>query len=276
MENAKTYWDQMDGDIGIALLPPTKENPLRAVEFVSLKDSTVLRSLVQKMIQDANEMMKAMSGNTPARSPSPSTWPPANRASTAESGIDTLSYDLTLGQAFSSMWPKDIPTKLPIEMAWVPGGVIVSVGDSSLTDTLVDRALDGVSSPLSDLPAWKAAYPAPDDRLVDLSHIALFDALRSYLELVDAHTGGRLAANIPAGPGNLESACYMAQGGVMTRVRFSLDSIAAIGQKIMEAREKAQAEQMQQMRAARRNADGIRGRGRIHGRHGNRRVEHGG
>jgi hypothetical protein len=246
-ENAKAIWAQIGGDFGVALLPPTKENPLRAAEYVALKDATALRALTRQMIQSENEMMKAMMGDTNMPAPFKLALTSGEPREYRGIEVDTLSYDLTPSGPLAASWPEEIPTKLAIEMAWVPGGVIASVGDSTLTDTLVDRALDGVSAPLSDLPAWKAAYPTPEDNLVDLSHVALFDILRSYLELADVQTGSSLAANIPAGPGNLESTSYLALGGVMSRVRFSLADIGAIGLKVKEAQEKAMADMMRQM-----------------------------
>lgn len=64
MEKAKTYWAQMGGDVGLALLPPTKEQPLRLVEYIAVEDSAALRPLVQKMIQDSSELMRNLASDT--------------------------------------------------------------------------------------------------------------------------------------------------------------------------------------------------------------------
>jgi hypothetical protein len=247
MENAKTYWEQMTGDVGIALLPPTPEKPLRAAEYVGLKDSSVLRTLVQKMTQDAKALMETMMNDTNLPAPFQLDLIVGEPREYRGIPVDTTTYELTPGKPIAAKWPQGIPTKLGIELAWLPGGVLATVGDSALTDTLVDRALDGVVAPVSDLPAWQAAFPNPDDGLVDLTHFALFDTLRGYLSVADAHTGGTLAANIPAGSGNIESSTYPALGGMMNRIRLSLTDINAVAQKIQAAREKAMAEMMRQM-----------------------------
>ncbi len=248
METAKSYWQQMGGDFGIALLPPTEESPLRLAEFISLKDSAAARTTTQQLVKNANEMIQSLFSATnnpmmPFQVELASGEPREYR----EIAVDKLSYGLKMGDEMAANWPKGIPMKFDIELAWVPGGVLATIGDAALTDALVDRALDGAAAPLSELPAWKAAYPAPEPKLADMTHFALFDTIRAYLGLVDSHTGGELAGNIPDGPGNLESASYMAMGGMMSRVRFSLADIGAIGLKIKEAQEKAMAEMMKQM-----------------------------
>lgn len=249
VETAKGAYAQMDGDFGFALLPPTKENPLRFVEYVSLKDSAALRALAKQGVQSANEMIQKMFAELGGDEAPPVKFEIALGEPRAyrEIEVDKVSYALTLEGEAAQGWPEGLPTRLDIEMAWVPGGMLVSAGDPSLTDSLVDRALDGGGEPLTALPAWQAAYPAPEKNLVDVSHIAIFDAIRAYVGLVDSFTGGDSASAIPAGPGNLESASYVAMNGYMTRVRFSLADIAAIGQKVKEAQEKAIAEMMQQM-----------------------------
>ena len=244
MADAKTCWAQLSGDFGIALLPPTKENPLRFAEYVGLKDPAPLRALTRQMVQSANEMMKTMGGDP--NMPAPFQWDLAfgEPREYREIPVDRLTYRLTAGEPVKAMWPEGLPTELNIEMAWVPGGVLASAGEASLTDAMVDRALDGVASPVSDLSSWKAFYPTPEPGLVDLSHIALFDAIRSYLDL---YAPGTAAETVPAGPGNLDGASYLAIGGLMSRVRFSLADIGAIAQKAQEAQQKAMAAQMQMM-----------------------------
>ena len=246
MDSLKTYWAQLDGHMGFALMPPSPENPLRFVEYIGLKDSTGLRELTRQMVQSVNEMMKAVAGDT--NQPMPfkieiTTGEPREYRGIA---VDKLSYAIAPDKTMSSFWPKGIPTKFDIEMAWVPGGVLASVGEPALTETLVDRALDG-AAPLSDLPAWKAAYPAPEKNVVDVAHLALFDAIRAYAGLFDSQAGSGTVESVPAGSGNLESASYMAFGGWMSRLRFSMADIEAIGRKVKEAQEKAMAEMQKQM-----------------------------
>ena len=251
VESLKTYWNQMDGDFGIALMPPAKASPVRLAEFVALKDSSGLRALIPQMVKSENDLMAALFA---AQGPMPVTFelvldePREHR----EIPVDRLTYRLTLGDPLRAMWPEFLPTELAIEMAWLPGGVLASVGDASLTDTLVDRALDGVASPVSDLASWKAFYPSPEPALVDLSHVALFDAARAYLTL---YADPAAARSIPAGSGNLDGASYMAMGGAMSRARFSLADIGAIAQKAQEAREKAMAARMQRRQAVDRMDD---------------------
>ena len=243
LNDAKGYWEQMGGDFSIALFPPTKENPLRLAEYVALKDSAILRSLTQTMVKNVNEMLASMiSGeeNMPIQFELVTGEPREYRGVS----VDRISYRLTPKEELKASWPEGLPTELAVEMAWVPGGVLAMVGDSSLTEQLVDRVLDGTAAPVSSLPSWKAFFPTPEPELLDLSHFALFDTLRSYVQL---YGGDEMAASIPEGPGNLDSHSYLAFGGVMSRIRFSLADIGAIVQKAQEAQQKAMEAQMQMM-----------------------------
>ena len=243
LNDAKGYWEQMGGDFSIALFPPTKENPLRLAEYVALKDSAILRSLTQTMVKNVNEMLASMiSGeeNMPIQFELVTGEPREYRGVS----VDRISYRLTPKEELKASWPEGLPTELAVEMAWVPGGVLAMVGDSSLTEQLVDRVLDGTAAPVSSLPSWKAFFPTPEPGLLDLSHFALFDTLRSYVQL---YGGDEMAASIPEGPGNLDSHSYLAFGGVMSRIRFSLADIGAIVQKAQEAQQKAMEAQMQMM-----------------------------
>ena len=247
IDSARTYWDRLAGDFSFMLLPPTAEQPLRLAEYLSLKDATGLRELNRQMIQDANEMMKGMlatNGQPPPFQVDLAFGEPREHRGVA---IDTLTYAIRLGDQMALLWPKAIPTRFTLEIAWFSDGLLAVVGDAALTDSLVDGALDNASAPLSEQPAWKAAYPDPDENPVDFTHFALFDTLRAYLGLADSQNGSSLAANIPEGPGNIEATSYVALGGFMTRVRLNLADIGAVARKIQEAQEKAQAEMMQQM-----------------------------
>ena len=243
LNEAKGYWDQMGGDFAIALFPPTKENPLRLAEYVALKDSAILRSLTQTMVKNVNEMFASMfSGeeNVPVQFELVTGEPREYRGVS----VDRITYRLTPTEDLKASWPEELPTELAVEMAWVPGGVLAMVGDSTLTDQLVDRVLDGTAAPVSSLPSWKAFFPTPEPGLLDLSHFALFDTIRSYVQL---YGDDEMAASIPNGPGNLDSHSYMAFGGIMSRIRFSLADIGAIVQKAQEAQQKAKEAQMQMM-----------------------------
>ncbi len=247
LANEKIYLAQMGGDFGIALLTPTKEKPVRLVEYISLKDTTGLRDLTRQMLQSSSAMMAAMTGANSAAMPFALSLTPGEPRTYRDIAVDTVAYRLEPNAQIAAMWPEGFPTQFDIELAWIPGGLLASVGDPALTEAMVDRALDGAAAPLAALPAWKAAYPMPEKDLVDVSHFALFETLRSYLGVADAISGGEMAANIPAGPGNIESASYLAMGGLMSRARFSLADIGAIGQKAREAQEKAMAAQMEMM-----------------------------
>lgn len=245
LENAKACFEQMGSDFGIALLPPTKENPLRFAEYVALKDATALRALTRQMVQDENAMMAAMeAGDTemPIKVELAFGEPREYRAIP----VDHLTYRLTPGAQLLPIWPERLPTELAIELAWIPGGMLVSVGDPALTETLVDRVLDGAASPISDTSSWKALYPMPEPDLVDLAHFSLFDTLRSYLEL---YADAGAATEIPEGPGNLATSSYIALDGLMNRVRFGLSDIGAIAAKVKEAQEKAMDARMQRMKS---------------------------
>lgn len=247
LANEKIYLAQMGGDVGVALLTPTKEKPLRLVEYISLKDTTGLRDLTRQMLQSSSDMMKAMTDANSAAMPFALSLTPGEPRTYRDIAVDTVAYHLAPNAQVAAMWPEGFPTQFDIELAWIPGGLLASVGDSAQTDAMIDRALDGTAAPLAALPAWKAAYPMPEKDLVDATHFALFETLRSYLGVADAISGGEMAASIPAGPGNVESASYLAMGGLMSRIRFSLADIGAIGQKAREAQEKAMAAQMEMM-----------------------------
>lgn len=249
MDNAKTCWTQMGGDIGVALMPPTQGHPLRLAEYLSLKDAAGLRTLIGNMIQSANDLLKTMSAEYGKAMPFSLALTQGEPREYREIPVDTLAYALELGEPIASLWPQGLPTQLDLEMAWVPGGLIVSSGGNEMTEALVDRALDHTATPVSALPSWQAFFPMPETDLVDLAHVALFDTIRSYAGLVDSFTGGSNVDAIPAGAGNLDSASYLAMGGLMTRIRFSLADIAAIGQKAKEAREKARAAYQQEMQS---------------------------
>jgi hypothetical protein len=250
MANAKKYWTQMNGDIGISLLPPTPEYPLRLVEYVGLKDATGLREMTRTMIDSVNEMMESVGENPDA--PIEIEMSMGEPREYREVSIDTLTYGVIPGGQIAALWPEMLPKQLKAEIAWVPNGLLVSVGDPSQTEGLVDSVLDGSATPLTSRAAWKAVYPMPEKNLVDVTHLSIFEAIRSYMELVESYRENPSdhVAMVPAGPGNLESACYMALGGVMSRIRFSLADIAAIAEKVQEvqaAQAQTQADFMQQM-----------------------------
>jgi len=244
MENAKKYWEQLDGSIGLSILPPTKEYPLRLVEYVGLKDSTGLRELTRQTVEDANKIMQmGLAADTP---------PPmgidislGEPRDYRDVPIDTLTYELKPGAQFESMWPEGIPTKLTADLAWTPNGLLLSVGDTAQTEALLDRVLDGTATPITQRSSWKAAYPTPERNLLDVSHIAIFDTIRSYLELAASYSDNAAgtADMVPDSPGNIETASYMAVGGMMTRLRFSLADIAAIAEKAQEVKAAQQASQ---------------------------------
>lgn len=242
-DNVKASWGQLDGDFGLAVLPPTPENPLRFAEYVALKDPAAVRALTQQMWQDANAMMKSMSGTTAAM-PVRIELVPGEPREYRGIPVDPLTYRLTPGGELQAFWPHRLPNEWTFELAWIPGGMLISGGDAALTETLVDRVLDGVASPVSALPSWKTFFPTPEKSPVDLSHVALFDALRSYLKL---YATAVPADAIPGGSGHLDTLSYMAMNGLMTRIRISLADIGAIAVKLQEARQKAMAAQMERV-----------------------------
>ena len=245
MENEKACYAQLAGDFGIALLPPATNAPLRLAEYVALKDPSVLRSRMPEMIQSANDILKAAfaAESNVTFSIDLALGAPRDHRGIA---VDKVAYTLVIPEDSAFQWPDFLPTKFDIEIAWLPDGMLASIGDPTVTDSLVDRALDGTAARLTDRPAWKTAFPDPDDNLVDAAHFALFDTLRAYLALGDAITGGSNAAMVPDGPGNLEGVSYT-MDGLMNRLRFSLADVAAIGLKIADVKAKAMANMQQQM-----------------------------
>lgn len=246
MDQSKAYWRQMAGDIGIALLPPVDACPIRAVEYIALKDSAALRPLAAQTADMANTMMKSATALQPTQ-PVTLTLESGDSREYRDIPVDRLTYHVKPGPALQSIWAADRELEIPLELAWLPTGLLVSIGGADLTDALVDRALDGTSAPVSDRAAWQSFFPNPEPRLVDLSHVAIFDSLRDYLQRLDAATGEDFASAVPAGAGNLESLSYVALDGWMTRVRFGLNDLGAIAQKIMEAQQKAMAARFQAM-----------------------------
>lgn len=246
MENEKACYAQLAGDVGLALLPPTKDLPLRVAEYVALKDSAILRARMPEMIQSNNEVMKAMVRD--ASQPMPFQIEIALGEPREYRGIavDKMVYAFQLDEKMAAIWPQAFPAKLDVELAWVPGGLIVSTAGAATTDALVDRALDGAATPVAAWPAWQALYPEPEANLAAVSHLALFDAVRAYLALGDSLNGGARADVVPASSGNLEGSAYVMQG-LMGRLRFRLADIAAIGEKIKENQAKAMAGMQQQM-----------------------------
>jgi len=259
MANAKEYWAQMNGDFGISLLPPTKEYPLRLVEYVGLKDTAGLRELTRNMVTSVNELMSSVGENPEA--PIDIKMSLGEPREYREIPIDTLTYGIIPGGQLAAMWPEMLPKQLKAEMAWVPNGVLVSIGDPGQTDGLVDSVLDGTASPITARASWKDMFPMPEKNLVDMTHLSIFEAIRSYMDLVNSYSDkpSDKSAMIPAGPGNLETASYMALDGVMSRIRFSLTDISAIAEKVQEvqrAQAQAQADFMQQMQMEMNETDG--------------------
>ena len=240
LENEKTSYAQLAGDFGFALLPPTAEFPLRFVQYAALKDAAVVRGLLPDMVRGANEMMTAVMADTNAAMPFAIDLSLGEPREYREIAIDRLTYAFRIDGPMAALWPAAIPTKFAVELAWVPGGLLASVGDAALTETLVDRVLDGGTAPLTANPAWQALYPEPEPRLVDAAHVALFDVLRAYLAYADAATGGNRAQQVPDVSGNLATCSYVFDG-LMTRIRFSLADIAAASEKIKALKAQARA-----------------------------------
>ncbi len=245
IDQSKAYWRQMAGDIGLALLPPGRDCPIRAVEYVGLKDPRALRELTSQMADMADTLMKSAATIQPAQ-PVSFDLERGESRDYRDIPVDRLSYRLQSDEDVSADWGgRDLV--IPVELAWLPDGVLVSIGGADLTDLLIDRSLDSTSAPVSDRAAWQSFFPNPEPRLVDLTHVAVFDSLRDYLQRLDLATGQEFASAIPEGSGNLESLSYVAMDGLMTRIRFSLDDLGAIIRKIMEAQQKAMSAYSQPM-----------------------------
>ena len=240
LEKMKAYWAQMAGDFGLTLLPPSKMSPIRAVQYVSLKDSAAARALAAQIVPIESQLMSSAVAAGAAGQPLPFQLElvPGEAREYRGIPVDLVTYRVTLGDSIKALWPEGLPAELAIEMAWLPDGMLAGVGDSALTDALIDRALDGIGTPVSDLPSWSAFYPTPETNRMAETHFALFDTVRAYLALADSFTGADLAASIPAGSGNLDGSAYPIVGGLMKRARFSLADIGAIAQKIRESKAK--------------------------------------
>ncbi|MGD9782561.1 MAG: hypothetical protein AB7V14_10480 [Kiritimatiellia bacterium] len=245
---SKASWAQMAGDFGFALLPPTKERPLRFAEYVAAKDSAAMRALAIQTVQNSADMFRAALAAAAAETgaPAPFEFAVAMGEPREYRGIpvDSVTYRLTLQEPILSFWPEGLPTEIAAEMAWLPDGLLMGSGGPELTDALVDRALDGTGTPVAERESWKAFYPAPDPQTLEASHAALFDLVRAYAGLADEITGSAVAPSIPDGPGCLAAHVYRAAGGAMGRLRFRLSDISAIAQKWLEIKQKAMADRM--------------------------------
>ena len=243
-ENFKSYfdglrqsWAQFNGDFGIALLPPTRQNPLRMAEYAALKDPSAVRGQIAPLVANANRMIEAAMAMEDGA-------PVAISLSQEEAReykgipVDRLRYRIQPGEEVQAFWPADRAIDIELELAWLPNGVLAGIGGTDITETLIDRALGGNNMPVESLDAWKAFYPTPDRYLVDATHIAAFDALRTYLALFDSVSGEESAKSIPDGPGNVASLSYLAMDGLMTRVKIGLGDIAAVAAKLQEVQQK--------------------------------------
>ena len=226
----KAGYAQLAGDVGLALLPPTRESPLRLAQFVALKDAAAVRGLLPDLVKGSTEMMAAVAAESEEALPFEIKLDLGEPRAYREIAIDRLTYAFQLDGPIAKLWPAAIPTQYPIELAWVPGGLLATVGDAALTETLVDRALDGGGAPATARPGWQALYPEPDDRLVEVTDVATFDVLRAYLALADAAGGSQLAQQVPDAAGHLATSSYVFDG-LMTRLRFSLADLAAASAK---------------------------------------------
>lgn len=246
LESLKAYWENSGSDFGLAVLPPTREAPLRMAEYLSVRNPAALRGLNARMIGAANNLFQASMATAPSQ---PFTFELVAGESREyrEIPVDRMTYRLTAGPDMAKIWPEGRTLELGIEQAWLPDGVLVGIGGSDITDQLVDRALDGASAPISDLDAWKAFFPRPDAGLAEMAHAAVFDGLREYLGLLDSVTGEEMVQAIPAGRGNLSWLSYRSPTGIRARMRFGLDDLGAIAQKAREAQQRAAAAQQAQM-----------------------------
>lgn len=254
MEGIKTYWEQSGSDFGIALLPPTRQAPVRIAEYLSLKNPTALRELTASMVSVGNEMMKAATEATP-ETPFQLELVQEESRDYREIPIDRLTYRLQPGEALAKIWPAGRVLELSIEQAWLPDAMLLGIGGQDITDLLVDRALDGTAAPIAGNSAWKSFFPHPEPAVVELAQIAVFDGLRNYLGLLDGLTDNARAEFIPAGPGHLAHLAYRSKDGVMARLRFSLADLSAIVTKLEEAQERAAAARQTQMEALQRELE---------------------
>lgn len=254
MEGIKTYWEQSGSDFGIALLPPTRQAPVRIAEYLTLKNPAALRELTASMVSVGNEMMKAAMGTIP-EAPFQIELVQEESRDYREIPIDRLTYRLQPGETLATMWPAGRVLELSIEQAWLPDAVLVGIGGQDITDLLVDRALDGTAAPVAENDAWQSFFPHPEPAVVELAQIAVFDGLRNYLGLLDGLTDNTRAEFIPAGPGHLAQLAYRSKNGIMARLRFSLADLSAIVTKVEEAQERAAAARQTQMEALQRELE---------------------
>lgn len=246
MASLKAYWEQSGSDFGLAVLSPTREAPLRMAEYLSVRNPAALRGLNARMVGAANDLFQASMAAAPSQ-PVRFELVAGEPREYREIPIDRLIYRLTAGPELSEIWPEGRTLELVLEQAWLPDAVLVGIGGSDITDQLVDRALDGTATPVSDLDAWKAFFPRPDAGLLEMAHASVFDGLREYLGLLDAVTGDEGASFIPAGRGPLSWLSYRSPTGVRARMRFGLDDLGAIAQKAREAQQRAASAQQAQM-----------------------------
>lgn len=248
MDLLKTYWDEIDSDLGIALLPPTRQAPLRMAQYLSLKNPANLRASTATMVSLANEMMTAAMDAAP-EAPFHLELVQEEPREYREIPIDRMTYRFQPGEALAQVWPAGRVVEVHIEQAWLPDAVLAGIGGQDITDLLIDRALDGTATSIAENDGWQAFFPRPEPALLELAQIAVFDGLRDYLGLLDTITDDESADFIPAGPGYLGALAYRANDSMMSRLRISLADISAVAQKVQEAQQRAAALHQSQMEA---------------------------
>lgn len=248
LDQSRDLWNRLSGDFSCALLPPNPNQLIRAAFFQGLTgEPNEFRALFRRLIEESTSIVKQLATAGTENLPFDFEISFGDPREYRGVAIDLMSYDFQIPADTPIRWPESLPTRWTMELAWLPDGLLGVMGGPALTDSLVDLLLDKKGQPLTEHPAWKAAFPDPDDHLIECAHAALFDTLRSYLELADAHTGLDQAAGMPETSGHLESLSYIHMGGLMNRLRFPLADLGAAAKKIREAREKAMAEMIRQL-----------------------------
>lgn len=241
LAQSRAGWALLDGNISIALYPPTRQHPLRWAEYGGAKDPVALRAIYSESIGQANDLMQSMLAAQPAGDlPFNLMQTPGETREVNGIAVDRISFNLEVKEELAQELPKGFPTQFDLELAWLPDGVLACMGEPELMDQLIASALTGGGSPIQDRPSWQALYPDPDPDIKDVFHIALFELLRAYVGLADKAFGTAHVTEIPAGPGNISGYSYSQDGTLASRIRISLTDLGAAIQKIIAAQTKAQ------------------------------------
>lgn len=238
-------------EAAMALLPPTRKTPVNLVQVNTCQDTAAMRQLNTRSMELATKTVPSdlLKADVPFEVTIQQDTPREYR----DIPIDRATCRLTFTEAADWIGGAGFFLDIPIEQAWLPKAAISTIGGgAAVTEQLIDRALDGTATPISDIAAWAAAYPRPESDRISMGYFAMFETLRAYTALFDSVADTNHAEAIPDSPGNLATFSYRSQNGLSARLRFPLADIASLVRSANESAERKRkaylAEQQEFMR----------------------------